>query len=208
MLLVKPLWHDINPTLQYDGESDSARRGRCDFNSSESKTFSIKSCQTCHHPLKSSSNPQTCQQSNTYKLHKLSCRAVGKTLLGIHKHQGALPDTLPTNSFMTRVFPVPQAISIFLAPFAQASKQSCWHFLNGGFEGVASSWMPLLEVALLATSLPETAGGCHIMLSRWHGCILAMSTMRALNSNKKHQETICETFMKLYQSDSSKDVKS
>ena len=55
---------------------------------------------------------------------------------------------------MTRVFPVPQAISIFLAPFAQASKQSCWHFLNGGSEGMASSWMPLLEVAPLATSLP------------------------------------------------------
>ena len=88
-------------------------------------------------------------------------------LLGIHKHQETLPDTLRTNSFITRVFPVPQAISIFLAPFAQASKQSCWHFLNGGFEGVASSWMPLLEVALLATSLPETVGGCH-MLSLWH----------------------------------------
>ena len=68
---------------------------------------------------------------------------------------------------MTRVFPVPQAISIFLAPFAQASKQSSWHFLNGGSEGVASSWMPLLEVAPLAAILPKTAGGCH-MLSLWH----------------------------------------
>ena len=93
--------------------------------------------------------------------------AGGKTILGIHKHQGAFPDTLPANSFMTRVFPVPQAISIFLAPFAQASKQSCWHFLNGGSEGVASSWMPLLEAAPLATSLPEIAGGCH-MLWLWH----------------------------------------
>ena len=64
---------------------------------------------------------------------------------------------------MTRVFPVPQAISIFLAPFAQASKQSCWHFLNGESEGVASSWMPMLEVAPLATSLPETAGGYHML---------------------------------------------
>ena len=89
--------------------------------------------------------------------------AGGKTLLGTHKHQETLPDTLPTNSFMTRVFPVPHAISIFLAPFAQASKQSCWHFLNGGSAGVASSWMPLLEVAPLATSLPETAGGYHVL---------------------------------------------
>ena len=81
--------------------------------------------------------------------------AGGKTLLGTHKHQGAFPDTLPTNSLMVRVFPVPQAISIFLAPFAQASKQSCWHFLNGGSEGMASSWMPVLEAAPLATSLRE-----------------------------------------------------
>ena len=110
--------------------------------------------------------------------------AGGKTLLGTHKHQGAFPDTLPTNSFMTRVFPVPQAISIFLAPFTQASKQSCWHFLNGGSEGVASSWLPVLEVALLATSLPETAGGCH-MLSQLR------STVRALNGKK-----FCKTFMK------------
>jgi len=39
--------------------------------------------------------------------------------------QETLPETLAANSFMTRVLPAPQAISIFLAPFAQASKQSC-----------------------------------------------------------------------------------
>ena len=113
--------------------------------------------------------------------------AGGKTLLGIHKHQGAFPDTFPTNSFMTRVFPVPQAISIFLAPFAHASKQSCWHFLNGGSEGVASSWMPVLEAALLATSLPQTAGGYHMLL------LLAISTVRALSC----QETIYEKMSKV-----------
>ena len=64
---------------------------------------------------------------------------------------------------MTRVFPVPQAISIFLAPFAQASKQSSWHFLKVGSDGVASSPMPVQEAAPLATSLPETAGGCHML---------------------------------------------
>ena len=111
------------------------------------------------------SNPQMCQLSNTNKLFKLKWVEVkhGKTLLGIHHRQEAFPETLPTSSFITRVFPVPQAISIFLAPFAQASKQSCWHFLNGGSEGVASSWMPVLEAALLATSLPEKAGGCHML---------------------------------------------
>ena len=109
--------------------------------------------------------------------------AGGKTLLGTHKHRETLPDTLPTNSFMTRVFPVPQAISIFLAPFAQASKQSCWHFLNGGSAGVASSWMPLLEVAPLATSLPETAGGYHV-LSRLAQLLPIMSTVRASNGKK------------------------
>ena len=140
---------------------DSAPRGKCDFEPRESKTFS-RSSHVKH--VQIDSNPQMCQQSNTKKSANL---AGGKNLLGIRKHQGAFPDTLPTNSFMTRVFPVPQAISIFLAPFAQASKQSCWHFLNGGSEGVASSWIPVLEAAPLATSLPETAGGCH-MLSLWH----------------------------------------
>ena len=55
---------------------------------------------------------------------------------------------------------------------------------------MASSWMPALEVALLATSLPETAGGCH-MLSRL-AQLLPRSTVRALNGRKlfmKHRET-------------------
>ena len=129
-------------------------QGRCDFDSRESKTFSMKSCRTCPNKLKSTNcvnsptNTQIKHKNCTYSLE-------GKTLLDTHKRQEAFPDTLPTNSFMTRVFPVPQAISIFLAPFAQASKQSCWHFLNGGSEGVASWWMPVLEVAQFASSLPE-----------------------------------------------------
>ena len=56
---------------------------------------------------------------------------------------------------------------------------------------MASSWMPLLEAAPLASSLPETAGGCH------------MSTVRGLKGKK-----LCEAFVKLYQPDSSKDIKS
>ena len=137
---------------------------------------------------------QACQTSQ--KRLKSANSAEGKTLLGIHKHQGAFPDTLPTNSFMTRVFPVPQAISIFLALFAQASKQSCWHFLNGGSEGVASSWMPVLEVVLLAISLPETAGGCH-MLS-----LLGTATRNNKYSEGTEQQGTCETSIKLYQPDS------
>ena len=45
---------------------------------------------------------------------------------------GTLPDTFDTNSLITRVFPVPQAISMTRAPLAHASRQSRWHCLKGG----------------------------------------------------------------------------
>ena len=46
--------------------------------------------------------------------------------------KGTLPDTFDTNSWITRVFPVPHAISMTLAPVAHAARQSRWHCLKGG----------------------------------------------------------------------------
>ena len=53
--------------------------------------------------------------------------------------QSTLPDTLDTNSWITRVFPVPHAISRTRAPLAHASRQSCWHCLKGGTSPVPSA---------------------------------------------------------------------
>ncbi len=55
---------------------------------------------------------------------------------------------------------------------------------------MASSWMPVVEVALLATSLPETAGGCHIVVTLAQ--LLAISTVTALNGKKLLRKQ-CET---------------
>ena len=46
--------------------------------------------------------------------------------------KGTLPDTFDTNSWITLVFPVPQAISMIRAPLAHAVRQSRWHCLKGG----------------------------------------------------------------------------
>ena len=53
--------------------------------------------------------------------------------------QSTLPDTLDTNSWITRVFPVPHAISRTRAPLAHASRQSRWHCLKGGMPPVPSA---------------------------------------------------------------------
>ena len=53
-----------------------------------------------------------------------------------------------TSSLMTRVLPVPQAISITRAPLAQAFKQSVWQGLKGRWSSCDSSGATPLEHSL------------------------------------------------------------
>ena len=73
--------------------------------------------------------------------------------------QSTLPDTFDTNSWITRVFPVPHAISRTRAPLAHASKQSRWHCLKGGCMPSFSATGEGAAALSLAPVLWEMRGG-------------------------------------------------
>ena len=78
------------------------------------------------------------------------------------KAQGARPDTFNTNSWITLVFPVPQAISMTRLPLAHASRQSRWQGLSSctspvpsalGERTAALSLVPLFGKMLMRKAL-------------------------------------------------------
>ena len=91
--------------------------------------------------------------------------------------KGTLPDTFDTNSWITRVFPVPQAISMTRAPLAHASRQSRWHGRSGCTSPVSSAkeGSAALSLTTMLRQNYTTLGGKRLITYKFYDLVLRVT---------------------------------